>query len=54
MKGDRERLRAGFDDYIPKPIRYEDLLAALERLVPLMDDPASSSKPKLVIDRERI
>ena len=34
MKGDRERcLVAGFDDYVPKPIRFGDLLAVLERLV---------------------
>jgi len=34
MKGDRERcLNAGFDNYVPKPIRFEELFAALERLV---------------------
>ena len=35
MKGDRERcLQAGFDDYVPKPIRFDDLFAVLDRLVP--------------------
>src|SRR5690606_13827003 len=34
MHGDRERcLEAGMDDYIPKPIRHEDLSAALGRCV---------------------
>ena len=31
MQGDREsRLQAGMDDYIAKPVRVEDLRAALE------------------------
>jgi PAS domain S-box-containing protein len=35
MAGDRERcLAAGMDDYIPKPIAFEDLAAALRRWVP--------------------
>ena len=34
MKGDRERcLAAGADDYVTKPIRTQELLAALERVV---------------------
>ncbi len=33
MRGDRERcLAIGFDDYVPKPIRFGDLFAALRRL----------------------
>ena len=33
MQGDRERcLAAGMDDYISKPIRNEELIAALERV----------------------
>ena len=32
MQGDRERfLAAGMNDYVVKPIRIEDLVAALER-----------------------
>jgi CheY-like chemotaxis protein/HPt (histidine-containing phosphotransfer) domain-containing protein/anti-sigma regulatory factor (Ser/Thr protein kinase) len=34
MKGDRERcLAAGMDGYVPKPIRYQDLLEAIQTLV---------------------
>jgi PAS domain S-box-containing protein len=36
MQGDRELcLDAGMDDYISKPVRVEDLVAALERCAPL-------------------
>jgi CheY-like chemotaxis protein len=39
MQGDRERcLAAGMDDYVSKPLRRDDLLAALSRWVPLADD----------------
>jgi two-component system cell cycle response regulator DivK len=30
MKGDKERIRAGCDGYIAKPMRYRDFLAAIE------------------------
>jgi signal transduction histidine kinase/CheY-like chemotaxis protein/HPt (histidine-containing phosphotransfer) domain-containing protein len=34
MHGDRERcIEAGMDDYVPKPVRHEDLSAALDRCV---------------------
>lgn len=34
LKGDREKcLKAGMDDYIPKPIKREDLLAAITRQI---------------------
>ncbi|MDX1419213.1 MAG: response regulator, partial [Rubricoccaceae bacterium] len=34
MQGDRERcIEAGMDDYIPKPVRHEDLSVALDRCV---------------------
>ena len=33
MAGDRERLiAAGFDDYVPKPIRVRDMMARVRRL----------------------
>jgi CheY-like chemotaxis protein/HPt (histidine-containing phosphotransfer) domain-containing protein len=35
MKGDRERcLRAGMDDFLGKPIRRQELFAAIERVLP--------------------
>jgi len=42
MQGDRERaLEAGMDDYVPKPIKAEELEAVLERWV----SPRESSRP---------
>ncbi len=49
MKGDRERcLAAGMDAYVTKPLRVEELFAAVARLVPACDaaaTPASRSAP---------
>jgi len=49
MKGDRERcLAAGMDGYLSKPIRYQDLLETIQRLVSGMPDitlPAPAEKP---------
>src|SRR5205814_3931197 len=34
MKGDKEQcLAAGMDEYIPKPIRFEELFAVIERVI---------------------
>jgi HPt (histidine-containing phosphotransfer) domain-containing protein len=55
MREDRERcLRAGLDDYVPKPVRAEELYAAIERVAarfgiePRPERPAESPAP--VID----
>jgi signal transduction histidine kinase/DNA-binding response OmpR family regulator len=62
MKGDRERcLAAGMDDYVAKPIRREELIAALERvcsrrpqvhhcLTPTNAPSPSALEPTVVID----
>ena len=43
MKGDRERCLAhGFDGYVPKPIRTDDLLKAIDALIP----PRVKSEPE--------
>jgi len=53
MKGDRERcLAAGMDSYLSKPIRYQDLLETIQRLVSGMPDipaPAPSEKPPVEV-----
>jgi len=49
MKGDRERcLAAGMDAYLSKPIRYQDLLETIQRLVrglPDLPPPTPAEKP---------
>jgi CheY-like chemotaxis protein/HPt (histidine-containing phosphotransfer) domain-containing protein len=55
MKGDRERcLAAGMDSYLSKPIRYQDLLETIQRLVSGMPDvpaPAPAERaPAEVLD----
>ncbi len=46
MRGDREMcLEAGMDDYVSKPIRVEELIAALQRCHPLSSKPVLSDSP---------
>ena len=46
MEGDRQRcLDAGMDDYLPKPLRFDDLRAVLERhaaQIPVVDSPTQT------------
>ncbi len=43
MLGDREKcLEAGMDDYVPKPLRLEDLKAALKRYPAHQGEPSAS------------
>jgi two-component system sensor histidine kinase/response regulator len=43
MRGDRERcLEAGFDGYVSKPIRFQDLFDAIDELAPPEEDAAAA------------
>ena len=54
MQGDKERcLEAGMDDYLPKPVRHEDLSAVLDRCVQIAlnrrPQPEPAPKPAPVV-----
>jgi PAS domain S-box-containing protein len=52
MQGDRELCQAaGMDDYVAKPIRVEELVAALERCRPRADAGATVTPATAAIDR---
>jgi PAS domain S-box-containing protein len=55
MKGDRERcLDAGVDDYLSKPIRTPELLAALDRAIGRQLPPAVSISASPVTDHKNV
>ena len=46
MQGDREKaLAAGMDDYIPKPVKFEELSAVLERSTSQQTIESSAAEP---------
>jgi protein-histidine pros-kinase len=50
MKGDKEKcLEAGMDDYISKPIKPEDLLGAIERVI--NESKGKQSEPENLRDK---
>jgi len=54
MQGDRELcLAAGMDDYVSKPIRVEELIAALDRTAPHSPEPART-EPTDVLDTSAV
>jgi PAS domain S-box-containing protein len=51
MSGEREKcVVAGMDDYLPKPLRQDDLAAGLERWMPEADDDGASTRPDVYGD----
>ena len=49
MKGDRERcIKVGMDDYVPKPVSANTLLAAINAHVPADELPSESDSPSTV------